>query len=218
MEKEKLIIETSSEIVEFPDDEIRGVWYGNQKISDLRDLMLKMDSNGEESAKSTRSLVRGFGKACLCFTLVTIGLGSWLIHAENKDQVMLEAIYDRINAVEASPFKTGQVVHFKAFDGHGGGSDMRKVISASGLPHLNAQSMKHDGYINCKGEILDHWQDESGSWFATVTLGGVFGTKNEWTAAAKKVTFVVPESRLKTANDQTNDMHKKASNKTLKRR
>ena len=118
---QKLIVQTDTETVEFPEVNIQSVWYGNQRISDLNALITSIERLRESSArersehiaqdnKRTRKLVRGVGFSAMFTALVAIGLGSYLVHAENKDMVKIESINNRITAVEASPFNVGDVV------------------------------------------------------------------------------------------------------------
>jgi len=220
-----LIIETEHECLKFPDKEVKSVWWGNQKVSDLSTLVEAIDRIRSSQTKTssdivqqdnkrTRKLVRAFGFSSVGLYALAIGLVSYLVHAENIDMMKVDAIYERLSVVESSHYITGEQVRYKASSFDKAGQNMHEVALAALAPdgvqgNLQLMNLSSESWVNCSGELLEHWQNEHGVWYAVVTFDGAYlDPSSQWVKSKKNISFVLPESRLRFANAQYNDVHK----------
>lgn len=169
----------------------------------------------QTDAQRTRQIVRKFGYSAMFVALVAIGLGSYLIHSVNK--LIPDKIVERLTLAEVSNFSTGELVRYRAsqFDRSGQRMLAATVDVLEATPVHKAEILKDFSYLNCRGEIIDHWADTRGQWFATVTLEAVFRSQSKgdgaWSqyAVTRPVSFVLPESSLELAINQKESFKEK---------
>ena len=177
-----------------------GVSYASTMLATPSEILESMQNEINElrkhDASRTRHIVRRFGYSAICCALVAIGLGSYLVHAENIDMVKVDAIYNRISAVEASPYNVGDIVCFKLVDNEAVRNKSR-VLSGLKIDTNDWPGLTGD-FIIARGEILEHHQTKTGDWFAKIAIGGVFARtdKTKFLEAKKAVIVSVREVRL----------------------
>lgn len=218
------LINSNNEKISFPipenTEEVKQVVLNGRKL-DIN-VALELAEVKDQGHRSTREIIRRFGVIGILVTVIGVGVGSYTVHMVHRELNVLNAIHTRLAGVGASKFRTGQMVRFKSigFDRNGANMVAAAINSLSAGDDIKAKMSRLD-FVECRGEVLEHWQTEEGVWYASIALDSVLlparsrgeqggkGLLNQIKSTSFKsmspVVFRVPETRLKTAGAQKNE-------------